>query len=86
MTRFVVDRDNPVVIVAESIDDAVEAYVTDAAADGWSDHFDVYARAEGDGTWRVFPVTTRVELMVTVGNGRPGPAVERDAMDSRGAP
>ena len=82
MARYVVDKDEPRVIEAMSLSAAVEAYVHDHADDGWSDLFDVYARAEGDAQWRVFPVVTRTELIVTVGNGERGPAVESDESEA----
>ncbi len=78
MARYVVDRDDPHVIEATGISAAVEQYVDAHADDGWSDHFDVWARAEDDDQWTVFPVTTRTELVVTVGRGKPGPMVESD--------
>lgn len=76
--RYVVDKDDPRVIEAESLTAAVEAYVHDHADDGWSDRFDVYARAESADHWTVFPVVTRAELIVTVGRSKLGPMVESD--------
>jgi len=78
MARYVVDRDDPQVIEATGISAAVEQYVDAHADDGWSDHFDVWARAEDDDQWTVFLVTTRTELVVAVGRGRRGPMVESD--------
>ena len=77
MAKYLVggDRYADEVVEASSIVEAVREYSD--TADG-SDRFDVYARAESDDHWTVFPVTTRTELIITIGDGKRGPAVESD--------
>ena len=83
MAKYLVGEvDDHETIEARGISDAVKRYVDTHADDGWSDHFDVCAREEDDAQWRVFPVVTRTELIVTVGNGERGPAVESDESEA----
>lgn len=84
MGRFIIRTDGPdEIITARDITEAVEEYVRAHDGEGWSDHFDVEARGERDTRWRVFPVGTRVELVVDVGDPTPGAPV---ADDATGAP
>ena len=76
--RYVVDRDDPRVIEAASLAAAVEAYVHEADDEGWSDRFDVLARAEDDDRWTIFSVTTRTEVIRAIGRASQGPAVDSD--------
>ena len=79
MAKYLVGEvDDHETIEARGISDAVKRYVDTHADDGWSDHFDVCAREEDDDQWQVFAVSTRTELVVTVGRGKPGPMVESD--------
>ncbi len=84
MGRFIIRTDGPdEIITARDITEAVEEYVRAHDGEGWSDHFDVVARGERDDRWRVFPVGTRVEFVVDVGDPTPGALV---ADDAAGAP
>jgi len=79
MAKYLVGEvDNHETIEARGISDAVKRYVDTHADDGWSDHFDVSAREEDDDQWQVFAVSTRTELIVTVGRSRLGAMVESD--------
>jgi hypothetical protein len=82
MAKYLVggDRYADELVEASSIVEAVREYSD--TADG-SDRFDVYARAESDDHWTVFPVTTRTELIITVGNGKRGPMVDDDDSEAR---
>ena len=75
---WVGEVDDHETIEARGISDAVKWYVDTHADDGWSDHFDVSAREEDDDQWQVFAVSTRTELIVTVGRRRLGAMVESD--------
>jgi hypothetical protein len=79
MPRFVVGGDQYAdeEVEARDIGAAVEEHAR-AHAGEWSDAADIFARGVDDDHWRVFKVTTRTEVIVTVGNARPGPAVESD--------
>lgn len=80
MGRYIIRADGAdEVITARDITEAVEEYVRAHDGEGWSDHFDVVARGERDTRWRVFPVGTRVELVVDVGDGAHGAMVDDDA-------
>mgnify|MGYP003555033050 FL=1 len=80
MGRFIIRTDgDDEIITARDITEAVEEYARAHDGEGWSDHFDVVARGECDTRWRVFPVGTRQELVVDVGDPTPGPLVTDDA-------
>lgn len=77
MAKFVVGGDQYAdeEVEARDITAAVEQHTRDHEGE-WGNICEVYARGVDDDRWRIFKVTTRTEFHVTVGNAKPGPAVE----------